>query len=79
MAELVPEDLWINDLVFREEEFEISGSALDQQLITQFMNKLDESRVFRNSRFTSLEKKVAEDHTLYRFQITTEPLWPPQI
>ena len=79
IAELVPQDMWINDMIFHEEEFEINGSALDNQLITQFMNQLDESKVFKNSRFTSFEKKVTDDHTLYRFQVTTEPLWPPQI
>ncbi len=79
ITELVPQDLWINELVFQEEAFEIGGSALDNQLITQFMNKLDESRIFRNSRFTSFEKKVTQEHTLYRFQITTEPLWGTHI
>lgn len=79
IAELIPEDLWINNLVLSEGMVQITGSTLDNQLITQFMHKLDESKAFMGSRFTSSEKQVADSHTIYNFEITTLPLWNSQI
>lgn len=75
IPELTTQELWINRLVFREDEIQFIGSSLDNQMITQFIDRLNESKSFRNSRFTSSEKKIVESHTLYNFQITAEPLW----
>ncbi|MBU1121499.1 MAG: PilN domain-containing protein [Candidatus Omnitrophota bacterium] len=75
MAELVPQDLWINRCSLFEDKIQISGSTLDNQLITQFMDKLDDSGFFNNSRFTSSEKQERDSHIIYNFQIYTDPLW----
>lgn len=75
LAELTPQDLWIDHLVLTETEAQIIGITPDNQLIAQFINRLDESKIFKNSRFTSSEKKVIDSHTLYNFQISTEPIW----
>lgn len=75
IASLTPEDLWINRLSLNEDQIEISGSTLNNQLIHQFMSALDESKAFKNSRFVSSEKQVADSHTIYNFQISAEPLW----
>lgn len=75
ISSLCPQDLWINNLILSEEEIQINGSTLNNQLITQFINNLDESNAFQDSRFTSSEKQVTDSHTLYNFQVTTQPVW----
>ncbi|OGX45241.1 MAG: hypothetical protein A3G38_00795 [Omnitrophica WOR_2 bacterium RIFCSPLOWO2_12_FULL_51_8] len=71
----VPEDLWVNHFTFSGAEVQIIGSMLNNQLVSQFMENLDKSGVFKNSAFTYSEKQVIENHTIYNFQITTEPIW----
>jgi Tfp pilus assembly protein PilN len=75
LAQLTPDDLWIDHLVLTGDEAQIMGTTLDNQLISQFINKLDNSKIFKNSRFTSSEKQVVESHILYNFQISTDPIW----
>ena len=80
ISNLIPEELWITHLVLNDAEIQIYGSTTNNQLISEFMGKLDDSHVFRNSHFASSEKQVVESHTLYNFQMTTEPIWSsPQL
>ncbi len=80
ISSFVPEDMWINHFTFGGTQIQIIGSMLDNQLVTQFMNNLDKSGAFKNSAFTYSEKQVVESHTIYNFQITTEPVWgDPQV
>ena len=74
IPELTPPDLWINHLVLSEAEIQIIGSTLNNQLVAQFMGRLDQSGAFKNSRFTSSEKQVLESHTIYNFQVSAEGL-----
>lgn len=75
ISNLVPEDLWITHLVLSEAEIQLYGAATDNQLVSQFMSQLDDSHAFRNSHFASSEKQIVGSHTLYNFQMTTEPVW----
>lgn len=75
IAGLAPAELWIKRFFASEQEVEIAGTALDPQLIIQFMNQLDESGAFRNSIFSSSEKEVLDSHAVYNFQISTTPIW----
>lgn len=75
IAGLAPDDLWIKQFSAGGQEVQISGTALDPQLIIQFMNQLDQSGAFRNSAFSSSEKEVVDAHSVYNFQITTNPVW----
>lgn len=76
IAGLLPsKDLWITRFILNESEIHIAGATLNNELIPQFMAKLDESKMFKNSKFSSSEKQVIESHTLYNFQIVTEPVW----
>lgn len=75
IANLLPQDLWINRFIMDENEILISGSTLNSQLIAELMNKLEACKDFRNSRFISSEKQIIDSHTLYNFQITVEPGW----
>ena len=72
---LVPQDLWINRFLMNDLEIQITGSTLDSQLIVEFMNKLQECKDFRNTRFISTEKQIIDTHTIYNFQVVTEPSW----
>lgn len=74
-SELLPQDLWIGRFIMNEGEILISGSTVNSQLIAELMNKLDQSKGFKNSSFISSEKQVIDSHTLYNFQISTEPGW----
>lgn len=75
ISELAPQDLWINHCVLSEEEIRITGSTLDNQLVTQFMDKLDQSGFLKNSSFVSSEKEVSDSHTIYNFEFTSQPVW----
>lgn len=72
---LLPKDLWINRFTMNDNEIQLSGSTLNSQLIADFMNKLEASKDFRNTRFVSTEKQVIESHTIYNFQIVSQPSW----
>lgn len=74
-SELLPQDLWISRFIMNEGEIQISGSTFNSQLIAELMNKLDASKGFKNSSFISSEKQIIDSHTLYNFQISTEPGW----
>ena len=71
----VPQDLWITYFDITKSKIEISGTATNPQLITQFMNQLNSSGIFSNSNFTSSEKLQLEDQPVHNFKITTEPVW----
>lgn len=75
LGELAPYDLWISRFVLKDSDIQISGSTLDSQLITRFMNGLDASGSFKNSHFISSEKQVFESHTLFNFQIGAKAGW----
>lgn len=75
ISQLAPQDLWINRCVLSEQEIRITGSTLDNQLVTQFMDKLDQSGFLKNSSFVSSEKQVSDSHTIYNFEFTTQPAW----
>ncbi len=76
ISSLLPsKELWITRFILDESEIKIQGVTLNNELIPRFMAKLDGSKMFKNSRFSSSEKQVVESHTLYNFQIMTEPVW----
>ncbi len=76
IAGLLPsKDLWITRFALGELEIQVQGATLNNELIPQFMAKLDESGMFKNSRFASSEKQVVESHNIYNFQIMTDPVW----
>lgn len=75
IAGLLPQDLWINHFIMNDNEIQVSGSTISSQLIADFMNKLEGCKDLRNTRFVSTEKQVIESHTIYNFQIITEPSW----
>jgi hypothetical protein len=80
ISNFVPEDLWITHLILNETAVQIYGATFNNQLVSQFIGTLDESKVFRNSHLDSSEKQVIESHAFYNFQITTEPVWgSPQL
>lgn len=72
---LLPQELWITRLTLSEAEIQIDGSTLNNQLAAQLVSALDESKKFKNSRFTSSEKQILDAHTIYNFQLSAEPLW----
>jgi len=72
---LMPQDLWINRFVMNDNEIMVSGSTLGSELVSDFMNKLEGCKNFKNTRFISSEKQVIDSHTIYNFQIAMEPSW----
>ncbi len=75
VAALVPDDLWITKLSIEDAEVQISGTTYDPELITQFMNELNGSKHFKNSRFTSSEKQMLEAQAVQNFTLLAEPVW----
>jgi len=75
ITELMPQDLWIDRFVLTEAEVQISGSTFNNELITQFVEKIGKSEVFKNSRFISSEKQILDSRTVYTFQVSAEPVW----
>ena len=75
IAALVPDDLWITKLSVADEEVQIAGTTYDPELITQFMNALNQSSHFTNSRFTSSEKQMLEQQPVQNFTMVAEPEW----
>ena len=71
----IPQDLWIDNFGITGSQVEISGTALNPQLITQFINQLNSSGTFNNSHFTSSQKLDIEPQPVHNFKITTEPVW----
>jgi len=72
---LLPPELWINQLVLSDSGIQIMGTTLNPQSILKFMDQLDKSGVFRNSRFISSEKQMLETHVVHNFQVASEPVW----
>lgn len=72
---ILPQDVWLSRFIMNDDEIQISGSTVNSQLIADFMDKLEAAKDFRNTRFVSTEKQVVESHTIYNFQIITEPSW----
>ena len=75
VAALVPDDLWITRISLQDSEVQIAGTTYDPELITLFMNALNKSSHFRNSRFTSSEKQMLETQAVQNFTMIAEPVW----
>ena len=75
IAGLAPQELWIKQFSVTQDQIDIAGLTLNPQLIIQFMNQLDESGAFKGSFFSSSEREVLNNHTVYNFQISTTPIW----
>ncbi len=75
MVTLLPENLWMKKFALTETEVTISGTTFEPELITTFMNQLNGSKYFKNSRFTSSEKQVLDSQAVHNFTIMTEPVW----
>ncbi len=74
-AAQVPENVWLTQLALSKEEVVLSGTTYEAQMITQFMNDLNSSGKFSNSRFTSSEKQLLEAQSVQTFSMTTQPVW----
>lgn len=75
LSELTPKDLWINKCVINNSQVQISGSTMGNQIIVEFMNKMDGSGNFKNSRFVSCEKQITDTNIVYNFQIAADVVW----
>ncbi len=75
IARLLPKEVWVSHIIMSDTEVELAGSTLNNQTITQLMNKMDSTDFFTHTRFNSSEKQVIDSHTIYNFELTTEPVW----
>lgn len=71
---LMPKDLWINEVALTDGQIQITGAAVNSDLIIAFTDKMDKSGFFKNSIFSSSEKQSVESYTIYNFQVAAEPV-----
>jgi len=68
MANLLPEEIWVNELKFEEGRLFITGSTVDLALITQLIDSIKESTMFDGASFSYTQKESGD---IYTFEVIT--------
>ena len=71
LSELVPENLWINKTTLNKKLISIIGTTFDNEVVSRFMELLDESDYFENTSFNYTQKKKLTDKAVINFEVTT--------
>lgn len=71
LSELVPENLWVNKLDLNKELITITGTTLDNGVVSDFMARLDESKIFTKTSFNYTKKGKFADNPVIDFEVTT--------
>lgn len=72
IVSLVPEDLWIKGIVLDYEGMKIRGATLSHQNISDFMIKLDKSKIFKDTSFNFTERsETQKKEKVIDFEIVT--------
>ncbi|MFH1797729.1 MAG: pilus assembly protein PilM [Candidatus Omnitrophota bacterium] len=67
IAALLPEEVWVNSLKYEEGKFVIVGSTVNLVLITQLIEKVKETDVFSDAKFSYTQKE--QDKQVYSFEV----------
>lgn len=60
IIKLVPEDLWVKNIVLDSRSMKIKGGTLKLQSISDFMIRLDKSKIFKDTTFNFTERAQGE-------------------
>ncbi|MDP2643633.1 MAG: PilN domain-containing protein [Desulfobacterales bacterium] len=72
---IVEKKMWFTSLNARENEVKIKGVALDNQIVADFMTRLESTKLFSSVNLTVLvQEKVSEDIHLKGFEIVGNKL-----
>jgi type IV pilus assembly protein PilN len=74
---LVSKRMWFTDLSVSDKTVDISGIALDEKTVADFMVRLQNSGLFSNVELRSVKRKMVEKSNLKSFQIVCTKV-PPQ-
>lgn len=71
LSQLLPQELWVNKISLNKELITISGTTVDNAVVSRFMARLDESEYFRDTSFNYTQKAELTDKPVINFEITT--------
>jgi len=74
---LVAKRMWFTDLSVQDKTVRITGIALDEKTVADFMIRLQNSGLFSNVELKSVKRKMVEKSNLKSFQIVCTKI-PPQ-
>ena len=74
IVKLVPEDLWVKNIVFDAEAMKIRGSSFKHESISNFMIELDKTNVFRDTTFNFTERTEEDKQKIIDFEVVTYPV-----
>lgn len=69
IASILPEEIWVNSLRYKEGKFVIVGSTVDLVLITELIETIKQTELFSDANFSYTQKEP--DKAVYSFEITT--------
>ena len=72
---LMPQDVWLGQIVLTDGQIQLTGAALNPELIVQFTTQMDKSGEFKNSALSSSERQALDSRTIYNFKVAAEPIW----
>jgi len=70
LSELTPDQLWLTNYSESGQDVKISGIALTEELIAQFMKALEASKDFMSVQLVVSEQTMAAETKLKKFDIT---------
>ena len=71
----MPQDVWLGQIVLTDGQIQLTGAALNPELIVQFTTQMDKSGSFKNSALGSSERQALGARTVYNFKVSAEPVW----
>jgi type IV pilus assembly protein PilN len=74
---LVAKRMWFTDLLVQDKTVRITGIALDEKTVADFMVRLQNCGLFSNVELKSVKRKMVEKSNLKSFQIVCTKI-PPQ-
>ncbi len=74
IVKLVPEDLWVKNIILNPETMKIKGETTKFESISNFMIELDKSKIFNDTNFSYTERPESEKKEKFiEFEIITHP------
>jgi len=67
ITSLLPEEIWVNELMYKDEELLITGSTIDVSLITTLIDKIRESEAFTDVDFNYTQRE--DNNNVYSFEV----------
>jgi type IV pilus assembly protein PilN len=75
---LVAKRMWLDELVVQDNTVKISGIALDEKTVADFMVRLQKSGLFREVKLNSVKRQEVQKTNLKGFQIICTKVMPEE-